>query len=229
MSHYTAIAINLGAAFTAGCLIGFERDYHGRPAGLRTHALVCLASALLMTVTAFQADWLIGVPLESFRTDPTRMAQGIMTGIGFLGAGVIFMEGITVRGLTTAASIWLTAALGILFGIGFFYPAILTTGIALATLTVLRRIEQRMPGLYYAQLILRFAKNRVPPEADIRASIQGDGFSIAQMSYRLDHRGRWFEYRMSIQTEDRTQMGDLAEKLRARKDLLEFRISPTGD
>ena len=115
------IAIRLGAALTAGSLIGLERSIHGRPAGFRTHALVCLASALLMLVTAYQWEWL-GVTAaneESFRTDPTRMAQGIMTGIGFLGAGVIFKEGLTVRGLTTAASIWITSALGILYGVGF--------------------------------------------------------------------------------------------------------------
>ncbi len=175
-NHYLQIAINLGAALAAGSLIGFERDYHGRPAGLRTHALVCLASSLLMTITVFQSDWLAGVPLETFRTDPTRMAQGIMTGIGFLGAGVIFMEGINVRGLTTAASIWITAALGILYGIGFFYPALLGTLAVLATLTVWRWIEARMPSQFYAQHIVRFANAKVPPEsgaaqADRRARV----------------------------------------------------------
>ena len=119
--------MRLASALAAGSLIGLERSVHGRPAGFRTHALVCLASALLMLVTAYQWEWL-GVTAaneDSFRTDPTRMAQGIMTGIGFLGAGVIFKEGLTVRGLTTAASIWITAAIGILYGVGFFYRAIL--------------------------------------------------------------------------------------------------------
>jgi putative Mg2+ transporter-C (MgtC) family protein len=73
-----------------------------------------------MLVTLYQSEWLPGVPLETVKMDPTRMAQGIMTGIGFLGAGVIYKEGATVRGLTTAASMWLTAAIGILFGIGFY-------------------------------------------------------------------------------------------------------------
>ena len=74
------------------------------------------------------------------RTDPTRMAQGIMTGIGFLGAGVIFKEGLSVRGLTTAASIWITAAIGILIGIGFYMPAILATVLTLSTLSLFRCI-----------------------------------------------------------------------------------------
>ena len=112
-SDFWTVLLHLSVALVAGALIGIERSYHGRPAGFRTHALVCLASSLLMMVTLYQWKWLPGVPMDTVRTDPTRMAQGIMTGIGFLGAGVIFKEGVTVRGLTTAASIWVTAAIGI--------------------------------------------------------------------------------------------------------------------
>src|SRR5690554_6359407 len=125
--HYLDIAAHLGAAWLAGSLIGLERSFHGRPAGFRTHALVCLASALLMLITAYQQDWFPLPVTDTIRMDPQRMAQGIMTGIGFLGGGVIFKEGLSVRGLTTAASIWITAAIGILYGVGFFYPAVLAT------------------------------------------------------------------------------------------------------
>src|SRR5229473_689600 len=128
------IIARIMAALLIGGLIGFERTFHGRPAGFRTHALVSVASALLMLVTVYQADWMTAAPLDTIRTDPTRMAQGIMTGIGFLGAGVIFKEGLTVRGLTTAASIWVTAAIGILVGVGFYLPVIVGT---IATLIVL--------------------------------------------------------------------------------------------
>jgi putative Mg2+ transporter-C (MgtC) family protein len=128
------ITLNLLSAVLAGGVIGIERSFHGRPAGFRTHALVCLSSSLLMTVTVFQGSWLAVSDSELFRTDPTRMAQGIMTGIGFLGAGVIFKEGLSVRGLTTAASIWITAGVGILYGIGFYFPAILATALTLIIL-----------------------------------------------------------------------------------------------
>ena len=117
------IVARLLAALAAGALIGYERSYHGRPAGFRTHALVCTASALLMLVTVYEAHW---VPAAAkVQLDPTRMAQGIMTGIGFLGAGVIVKEGFTVRGLTTAASICTAAAIGILAGIGFYFPLVI--------------------------------------------------------------------------------------------------------
>lgn len=118
--HVVEIAVHLGAAWAAGSLIGLERSFHGRPAGFRTHALVCLASALLMVVTAYQWDWLsTTVPMETVRTDPTRIAQGIMTGIGFLGAGVIIhRDRPRVKGLTSAACVWFTACIGIVCGAG---------------------------------------------------------------------------------------------------------------
>lgn len=103
--------LRLLAALVAGTIVGFERTYRGRPAGFRTHALVCMTSCLLMLVTVFQSQWVLEKSDYLIRLDPTRMAQGIMTGIGFLGAGVIMKEGPTVRGLTTAASIWITAAM----------------------------------------------------------------------------------------------------------------------
>jgi putative Mg2+ transporter-C (MgtC) family protein len=112
--NYGAIALHLVIALAAGGIIGLERSYHGRPAGFRTHALVCLSCCMLMILTVYQETWFSAYSLEQISVDPTRMAQGIMTGIGFLGAGVIMKEGLTVRGLTTAASIWITAGIGIM-------------------------------------------------------------------------------------------------------------------
>lgn len=228
-TEYVQIAAHLGAAWGAGSLIGLERSFHGRPAGFRTHALVCVSSALLMLVTTGQWEWLGGAPLETIRTDPTRMAQGIMTGIGFLGAGVIFKEGLSVRGLTTAASIWMTAALGILFGVGFYYPAALATGATIITLSLFRVIEYRMPSQFYAHHMVRFAKERVAPEGELRRLIEAQGFSISNMSYRLVDGGAAFEYRMVIKTTAKENLEALANLLRARDDVEEFRISPTGD
>jgi putative Mg2+ transporter-C (MgtC) family protein len=224
-----AIAAHVLAAWVAGGVIGLERSYHGRPAGFRTHALVCVSSAFLMVVTAFQWDWLGAAPMETIRTDPTRMAQGIMTGIGFLGAGVIFKEGLTVRGLTTAASVWTTAAIGILYGVGLTYPAVLATILTLATLSLFRWIEARVPSQIYAHHVIRFARGRHMPEADLVRLLSEHGFSVANVSYRIDREGAIFEYRMTLRTTDRTRLGVLASHLAARDDLLEFRLSPSGD
>jgi putative Mg2+ transporter-C (MgtC) family protein len=223
------IAVRLGAALVIGALIGFERSFHGRPAGFRTHSLVCLASALLMLVTVYQSEWMTAVPLDAIRTDPTRMAQGIMTGIGFLGAGVIFKEGLTVRGLTTAASIWITAAIGILVGIGFHYAAWVGAALTLAVLALFRRVEMQLPSEFYAHHVLKFARDAVMAEAELRGLVGGHGFSIANLSYRLGEDGRTFEYRMVIRSRHRANAEALATHLRALPQVIEFRIAPTGD
>ena len=167
-NDYTIIAARLAAALLAGSLIGLERSFHGRPAGFRTHALVCLASSLLMLTALYQSRWGHGMPVELVQTDPIRMAQGIMTGIGFLGGGVIFREGLTIRGLTTAASIWLTAAIGILIGVGFSFAALVGTTLTLGTLSVFRWIEARMPSESFAHHYIRFTRANTLPEAEVR-------------------------------------------------------------
>src|SRR5207237_9033382 len=169
-----------------GGLIGLERSSHGRPAGFRTHTLVCTASSLLMLVTVYEALWF--TPQMSVRValDPTRMAQGIMTGIGFLGAGVIVKEGMSVRGLTTAASIWITAAIGILAGIGFYFPLVISVVLTLGILAFFRWIEARMPSQAYYHFDVRFAWAAPMNERQVRDLVEAHGFSIANFSYRLE-------------------------------------------
>jgi putative Mg2+ transporter-C (MgtC) family protein len=217
------------AAVIVGASIGFERSFHGRPAGFRTHALVCVASSLLMLVTVYQNQWMTIVPLDAIRTDPTRMAQGIMTGIGFLGAGVIFKEGLTVRGLTTAASIWVTAAIGILLGIGFYFAATLGALATLAILAAFRFIELRLPTEFYAYHSLRFERGAVIAEPDLRRLIGEHGFSIANLSYHLNEGGKFFEYGMVIKSRDRANANALSQHLSELPEVLEFRIDPMGD
>ncbi|MDO8595444.1 MAG: MgtC/SapB family protein [Sulfuricaulis sp.] len=187
------------------------------------------ASSLLMLVTVYQWQLLPNVPLETIRVDPTRMAQGIMTGIGFLGAGVIMKEGLTVRGLTTAASIWITAAIGILLGIGFYFPAIVATFLTLGTLSLFRWIEAIMPSQYYARLHVRFKRQETPPEPELRDMIKQHGFSVANLSYQLSEEGKVFEYQMTIRTQGKDDYRHLAETLTALEKVLEFHIYPTGD
>lgn len=222
------IVINLLSALTAGGIIGLERSYHGRPAGFRTHTLVCLASSLLMLVTLFQWKW-IGAPADAIQTDPTRMAQGIMTGVGFLGAGVIFKEGLSIRGLTTAASIWITSAIGILFGIGFYFPAIVATVLTIGVLAQFRVIEAWMPSHSYAHYFIRFDRNNAMAESEVRAMLAGFGFTVANMRYRTTDDGADFEYQMVLQTADENNTAALAAHLRAHKQVRTFQISPTGD
>jgi putative Mg2+ transporter-C (MgtC) family protein len=230
MNHELMVmALRITGALVIGGLIGLERSFHGRPAGFRTHSLVCIASALLMLVTVYQNEWMTQVALDAIRTDPTRMAQGIMTGIGFLGAGVIFKEGLTVRGLTTSASIWVTASIGILIGIGFWFPAIIGTIATLAVLSAFRAIENRLPSEFYAHHHLRFKREAVMPEDKLRELVGGYGFTITNLSSRLINEGKTFEYRMVIRSRDRANANVLSQHLLGLPEVVEFRISPTGD
>jgi len=120
-------------SFLLGGLIGFERERRNRPAGLRTHIIVAVGSTLI-TIISIQFYKLYG-------GDAGRIAANIVVGIGFLGAGTIMKEGLTVRGLTTAASIWAAAAIGLACGLGYYYPAIITATIVFLTLVFLRNIE----------------------------------------------------------------------------------------
>lgn len=224
------MTLHLVGAMAVGGVIGLERSYHGRPAGFRTHTLVCLASSMLMLVTLYQAKWLPpGAPVDAYRTDPTRMAQGIMTGIGFLGAGVIFKEGLSVRGLTTAASIWMTSAIGVLIGIGFYYPAVVATILTVGTLSLFRWIEARIPSHHYAQHFLSFDRSDAMEEDEVRSMLEKHGFTIANISYRVSDNGADFEYRMVIRTSMTDRFTVLARYLRAYPRVKTFRISPTGD
>lgn len=221
------IVTHLLVAMLAGGMIGVERSYHGRPAGFRTHVLVCMSSALLMLVTMYQANWFPSQGADTVRVDPTRMAQGIMTGIGFLGAGVIMKEGLSVRGLTTAASIWITAAIGVLAGIGFYFPVVVGTLLTICALSLFRWIETLLPAFYYAHHFVSFPREQTPPEAELRKTIAAHGFSVSNLSYRLDNNGRIFEYRMVIRSRRRSNAYRLAQTWSRNAAVIEFRITPT--
>jgi len=226
---YMNMVLRLLAALAVGGAIGIERSYHGRPAGFRTHALVCLSTSLLMLVTIYENRWFPGLIEGRVALDPTRMAQGIMTGIGFLGAGTIMKEGPTVRGLTTAASIWVTAAIGVLIGIGFYFPALVATILTLGTLSVFRWIETRMPAQFYAHFTIRFHRSATMPEGALRELLSQMGFTVANLNYRLDAAADFFEYRMVIRTSRVDNLRRLTDALAALDSVREFSISPTGD
>lgn len=230
MKAETVLALaHLLGALAAGGLIGLERSFHGRAAGFRTHALVCMASSLLMLVTLFQAQWFPAESHESVRVDPTRMAQGIMTGIGFLGAGVIFRDGLSVRGLTTAASIWITAAIGILIGVGIYAAAVAATLLAIVVLAMFRYIERVMPKFYYAAFTVQFQRDAVMAENELRRLLVRHQFRIGRVTYHLNEGGQTFEYHMLIHSLRRGGIRDLAEALGGLETIKGFSLVPSDD
>jgi len=135
------IALRLGLAVIFGGLVGFERETHNRPAGFRTHILVCTGSALIMMVSAYGFLNEFGT---GYQLDPGRIAAQVVTGIGFLGAGTILQQRGSVRGLTTAASIWVVSGIGLATGIGFYAGAALATLLVLISLLYLGRVDRKI-------------------------------------------------------------------------------------
>lgn len=233
MEDFAAVASRLLVSVCAGAIIGLERAYTGRPAGLRTHTLVCTSSCLLMLFTVYQWELLAFVPsstlADTVRVDPTRMAQGIMTGIGFLGAGVIMKEKLSIRGLTTAASVWMTASLGIILGMGFYSAGLLATCITLVVLNGLGWLEKKLPTRSYCRLIMRFKSRRVLKRLEIQDLVRQFNIRGSNPSYQLEDEGHFLEYRLNIYTIDSDNFQKLAEHLTTLDEIHEFSIMPTGD
>lgn len=133
--------LRLAAAAGLGGVVGLERELREREAGLRTHLVVCVGSALFTLVSAYGFHSFMVSGGSLVRTDPTRIAAQIVSGIGFLGAGAIIRQGLSVRGLTTAATLWLVAAIGMACGAGYYAPALIATAVALVTLGPLRTVS----------------------------------------------------------------------------------------
>ncbi len=229
MIDYNAVLIRLGLALLAGAIIGLERAFHGRPAGLRTHTLVCLASSLLMLLTAYQWDLLAGVPVDTIRVDPTRMAQGIMTGIGFLGAGVIMREKLTIRGLTTAASIWITAAIGILVGMGFFSAGFFATFMTLVVLGGFGWLERKMPTRRFGNFKVSFKRQDIMERDALLDFIHLYNVNESNLSFDLNNENNLFEYQMTIYAYHASAFYDLSNALMENEKIKQFSIIPTGD
>lgn len=133
--------LRLGLALGLGGLIGLERETSSRAAGLRTNILVCVGSALVMLLSMYGFADYANEP--NVRLDPARLAAQVISGIGFLGAGVILFNGFSVTGLTTAATLWVVAGIGLASGAGFYYPAVGTTFIVLFSLLILNKVEDK--------------------------------------------------------------------------------------
>jgi putative Mg2+ transporter-C (MgtC) family protein len=211
-----------------GGAIGIERNYHGHAAGFRTYGLVCLTSCALMLLAVHPSVWMGAASPDVLRLNITRVIQGVMTGIGFLGAGVIMKEGLEVRGLTTAAAIWSTAAIGILVGVGSLWTALAATVLTLGVLTAFRALESKVPIELIVHAELRFARDQHIPEDELRALVSGFAFTITELSYALDAQ-ELFVYRLVLKTRSSNALSRLAETLRRDPRVRRFDIALRRD
>lgn len=143
MNQEVELIVRIVVGTALGAVIGYERDIHGRPAGLRTHALVALASATFMVVSTHLAYYQGYHEGDFTEVDGSRIAASVVSGIGFLAGGAILRTGISIQGLTTAAGLWLVAAIGLCAGGGMYAESIAATVIGVIALTILRRFEDK--------------------------------------------------------------------------------------
>ncbi|MCW5811816.1 MAG: MgtC/SapB family protein [Labilithrix sp.] len=178
--------VRIGTGAALGAVIGYERDRHGRPVGLRTHLIVAMAAATFMVVSA-QFAYLQGYTHDGpVDVDGSRIAASVVSGIGFLAGGAILRTGFTVQGLTTAAGLWLVTAIGMCAGGGMFVEAIAVTGMGVVALTVLRRFEDKDDHVLKRQLELVLGD----PDAldEVVGNLGALGVTISDVAYerRLD-------------------------------------------
>lgn len=172
------IRLLLGTLF--GGVIGFERQVHGRPAGFRTHILVCIAAVLIMLVSEYY-QYLSSIDPAYIRIDPGRIAAGALAGVGFIGAGVVLKAGLSIQGLTTAACIWVVSAIGLAIGSGLYLAGSVTFVITIFSLALLRIVEKKMPKLAYRFLTITADLNA--DEDQITSIIRKTDLSIVNIDY----------------------------------------------
>jgi putative Mg2+ transporter-C (MgtC) family protein len=201
-----------------GGLVGFERELRGREAGFRTNILVCLGCALLMIISTRFAT--IGWHPEgeyNIQVDPARIAYGVMTGIGFLGAGAIIKHFNAVRGLTTAAGLWCVAAIGLACGMGLYIVSILAAGLVLAALGLLNGIEKRLPRRRHRRLILRMPWNSECLPRLIKR-MESAGIAIIDQNFHRHETLTDVDVTMDIGYTDSTKYDALESELRTDTD-----------
>jgi putative Mg2+ transporter-C (MgtC) family protein len=218
---------HMAAALAAGGAIGLERTFHGRAAGFRTYALVCMGSTMAMLVATFPSAWL-GAGVNN-PGDMTRVVQGILTGIGFLGAGVIVKYGFSVRGLTTAASIWTTAAIGVLIGARFYWEAAASVLLVLGALSLFRRIEDRLEKENFAQVKLGVTRASGLSKQGIDALFAKADLHIAEIAYGLEKNNSILDYEYTVSSLKSESLAVLADLLASRAEVIHFHISPSHD
>ena len=179
--YITPETLGLGILVAAGlsALIGVEREIHGQPAGLRTHIMVGTGAALASVVSIlFSADW----SNEDFGSDPARIVAQVVSGVGFLGAGAIMRFGVSIKGLTTAASLWTTAIIGIAAGAGYYTLAGMTTAIATLTLALIGKAEKWILTPYHNHELKVSLVDRPGIINDLREMLEKKRIKILSMS-----------------------------------------------
>ncbi len=227
---YLEIMYQIMLAVIIGTIVGLERSYQGRAAGARTYALVCLASMLIIK----SADLALAANLKAYPNtnlflDDTRVIQGVLAGIGFLGAGVIVKDGFSVRGLTTAATIWIVAILGILVGLHDYFLAIMGTLFTVSILTSFKLLEKVISKQKYFALSVRVENDVEINEESLSGVLREHKIFIEDFSYKKSAGKNYIEYKLIVRSRNRGSARQIAKTLLAMPTILDFEVSQAKD
>ncbi|MDP9123657.1 MAG: MgtC/SapB family protein [Pseudomonadota bacterium] len=228
VSANAAIFLTLGGALILGLIVGYERTFHGRAVGMRTYGLVCMASAALTTFVGYPSLWYGGHSSAPAVVDPTRVVQGIVTGIGFLGAGIIMKDGLNIRGLTTAASVWSSSVIGVLVGVGFYGAAILLVALSLVCMMWVHRLENWLPSHSGIAVVVRFKHGATPLAETLEHAVRDQGYEIAPGSLSINMKDgltEWHFIATSANREKHVPMTELASLLGAHERIDSFQLA----
>ncbi len=223
-----SMGMHIFGALILGILVGYERSYKGRAAGMRVYGLVCMASATLTIFVGYARLWYGGSTI-AVSVDPSRLVQGIVSGIGFLCAGVIMKDGFTISGLTTAASIWAVAAIGVLLGVGFFGAAVLLAVLCMLSMSLLRDVEAKLPGRATLDISLTFQRGSTPSFELLFAAAEVRGYELLRESLTITFADQLLVWRFGAVALDRSRAASpalLAQELSTRDEVAGFAIAP---
>ena len=219
--------LRMGISVVLGAAVGYERERTGRPAGLRTHLLVSLASATFMLVSTqfvyfqhYAKDDLVAV-------DTSRIAASVVTGVGFLGAGAILRTGIGIQGLTTAASLWLVAAVGLSAGGGMFVEAVIATVITLFSLVILRRVEGKQWRLLQRRVMILLEDDRVSGQ-NVVEHLHTLGATVADIDYDRNMRTNRSRLHLDVRLQNQQMLERILTSLETLPSVRRVKVQRPG-
>jgi putative Mg2+ transporter-C (MgtC) family protein len=226
MTGQGELLIRLLVGTVLGAVIGYERHLHGRPAGLRTHLLVGLASTTFMLVSTHFVYFQHYTREDLVAVDTSRIAASVVTGVGFLGGGAILRTGLSVQGLTTAAGLWLVAAIGLSAGAGMYVISVAATGLGVVALTVLRRVERKEDDILRRRVTL-VLDDSAPPLAQILGQLSQRGIVVAPAEYdkQVDERRVQVTFQARVA---KSRGEELLALLESQAGVRRVRIEPLG-
>lgn len=224
------IFLNLLGSLMLGLVLGYERIYQGRAAGMRTYGLVCMSSCALTVFAGYSSHWYGGHSLNGLFPDPTRVVQGIVTGIGFLGAGVIMKDGFSISGLSTAASIWICSAIGVLIGVGFYAAGISLAFLAVSSMIFIPKIESLLPQKKAIVVTIKFKEGFIPSETALRNIALQKGYLIPINGISVcmkEHCLEWHYIALAIPGKKAATITEMSNELATLGEIVDFSLSPS--